>query len=122
MKYPLMLRMVACWAALLTCGAVGAQVARDPTVAPPEVMAAPGPAQSDMPWGGAGVAVVVREGKPYLVSGTRLYAVGQAIGAFRIVRISETEVWLRSGKDLRKVPRFAGIQRKPSATPGGSNP
>jgi hypothetical protein len=56
-------------------------------------------------------AVVVREGKPYLVSGTRLFAVGQSIGPYKIERIGETEVWLRNGKELRKIQRFSGIER-----------
>ena len=59
---------------------------------------------------------------PYLVDGTRLYGVGQKLGAFRIERISETEVWLRNGKELRKLPRFAGIQRKVAAESKGSKP
>jgi hypothetical protein len=58
------------------------------------------------------MAVVVRGGKPMLVQGTRLYGVGQMLGKFRIERISETEVWLRQGSELRKIPRFAGIQRR----------
>ena len=56
-------------------------------------------------------AVVVREGKPYLVAGTRLFAVGQSIGPYKIERIGETEVWLRNGKELRKIQRFSGIER-----------
>jgi hypothetical protein len=68
------------------------------------------------------MAVLIRDGKPYLVEGTRLYAVGQKIGGYRIERISETEVWLRGSDGLRKVPRFNGIQRKPSESPRGTNP
>jgi hypothetical protein len=56
-------------------------------------------------------AVLVRDGKPYLVAGTRLYGVGQTIGAYKIERIGETEVWLRNGKELRKIQRFSGIER-----------
>jgi hypothetical protein len=56
-------------------------------------------------------AVLVRDGKPYLVAGSRLYSVGQNIGAYKIERIGETEVWLRNGKELRKIQRFSGIER-----------
>lgn len=112
---------------VMGCGALAAagvmaQVARDPTVPPPEALAAPGTVVSDSPWGGEGMAVVTRDGQLFLVSGTRLYGVGQKIGAFRIERISETEVWLRNGKELRKVPRFSGIVRKPAAESKGSKP
>jgi len=69
---------------------------------------------SDLPWGDEGVAVVRRGGKPYVVSGTRLYGVGQKIGDYKIERISETQIWLRKGSELRKLPLFAGIERKVS--------
>lgn len=56
-------------------------------------------------------AVIVRDGKTYLVAGTRLYGVGQSIGPYKLERIGETEVWLRNGKELRKIQRFSGIER-----------
>ena len=58
------------------------------------------------------MAVIVRDGQSYVVAGTRLIAQGQMLGDARIERISETEIWLREGKSLRKVQRYAGIQRK----------
>jgi hypothetical protein len=39
-----------------------------------------------------------------------------------IERINETEIWLRKGKELLKLPRFSGIERKPSAESKGSKP
>lgn len=57
-------------------------------------------------------SVLVVDGQPYLVVGTRLYAQGQQIGAARIERITETEVWLQEGRSLRKISNFAGIQRR----------
>jgi hypothetical protein len=99
-----------------------AQTLRDPTQ-PPAVPGAgiEGSTVTGEPLSDGGMAVVVRDGKPYLVSGTRLYGVGQKLGQFRIERISETEVWLRNGADLRKLPRFAGVRRvesKPAAPCG----
>lgn len=103
-----------CAAALVWCGGVHAQDARDPTRAPPGATAqAPEAAKPDS--GAAlleGTAVVMREGKPYLASGTRLYGVGQQLGSSKIERITETEVWLRSGTQLQKIQRFEGIQRR----------
>jgi hypothetical protein len=61
--------------------------------------------------------VIVREGQPYLVVGTRLYAQGQMLGAVRVERITETEVWLRDGKTLHKKPIFAGISRTVTGAP-----
>jgi hypothetical protein len=67
------------------------------------------------------MAVLVRQGVPYLVVGTRLYAKGQTVGAARIERISETEVWLREAGVVRKVQVFGGIQRQASqAVPASS--
>ena len=95
---------------------VQAQVLRDPTQAPQEMGAADGsvvPAQNS-PLGNQGVAVVVRNGQSFLVVGTRLVAVGQMVGSQRLDRITETEVWLRDGKEVRKIQRFSGIQRSQS--------
>jgi hypothetical protein len=99
---------------LLACSAM-AQEARDPTLAPPEASATPGELGKPAP--AAGMAVVVQDGKPHLVVGTRLVAVGQKVGNARIERITETEVWLREGKQLRKLQRFSGIQRSVAQDP-----
>ena len=89
-----------------------AESLRDPTLAPPEVSGPDANPALSNPLGVEGMAVVVREGKSYLVVGTRLYAPGQKVGQLRVKRITETEVWLHDGSELRKVPRFSGIQRK----------
>jgi hypothetical protein len=44
-----------------------------------------------------------------------------------VERITETEVWLRDGQALRKVPRFADIQRNvtmplPACAPNSAQP
>ncbi len=100
---------------LALAGTAWAQEVRDPTVAPPEASAAPGAPGQAAP--AAGMAVVVQDGKPHLVVGTRLVAVGQKVGNARLERITETEIWLREGKQLRKLPRFNGIQRRVAQAP-----
>ena len=90
---------------------LAAQPERDPTVAPPETGAA-----GLSPMGAEGVSVLVRDDRPYLVVGTRLYAPGDKVGKLRVERITETEVWLHDGMALIKMPRFAGITRKSIAT------
>jgi len=92
-----------------------AQALRDPTQPPPEVMQpAPqgGSSEPASPFADDGVAVIVRDGKPYMAHGTRLYAEGQKVGDFLVERITETEVWLRKDGDLRKLNLFDSIQRK----------
>ena len=88
-----------------------AQEARDPTVAPAEGGSGVAGTAPAGPLGDEGITVIVRDGKSFLVVGTRLVAPGQSVGALRPERITETEIWMRDGKTLRKVPRFAGIQR-----------
>jgi hypothetical protein len=96
---------------LLFALSVAAQDGRDPTVAPPESAAV-----GASPMGVEGMTVLVRDNKPYLVVGTRLYAMGDKVGAMRVDRITESEVWLHDGHAVTKVPRFTGIERKTVAT------
>lgn len=98
-----------------------AQAMRDPMQAP--FMRASGPeaphdtqeprsADAGPRWEGP-VSVMRIDGQPRLVVGTRLMGVGQMLGAERIERISETEVWLRQGPQQRKLALFEGVQRSP---------
>jgi hypothetical protein len=109
----------ACLAGLGLAAAVPPALAqqRDPTLAPGAALAPaarsatrPDPTQSTLP-PLEGAAVLVREGKPYLVLGPQAYGLGQKMGAYTLERISETEVWLRRGKVLSKIPIFSGIER-----------
>lgn len=86
---------------------VAQDASRDPTVAPGDTGAT---AQS--PAGVEGMTVLVRDERPYLVVGSRLYAPGDKVGNLRVERITEQEVWFHDGSALIKVPRFAGIARK----------
>ncbi len=95
-------------------GQVDAQSLRDPTLPPVES----GLASSTAPVGNAlgmetdALTIIVRDGRPYLAVGMRLYAQGEKLGKARIERISETEVWFLEGGVLRKVAKFPGIQRR----------
>lgn len=108
-------RLFACTALTLTILVnvvpLAAQELRDPTVSPAESSSANTSAGRSVT-GVEGVSVVVRDGTPFLVVGTRLYAPGDRFGTMRVQRISETEVILHDGNGLVKMPRFAGIERK----------
>jgi len=96
----------------------GAQSLRDPTLPPVEAGVAGAPvAASSLSFDSSATAVIVRNGHSYLAVGTRLYALGEKLGQARIERISETEVWLREGGVLHKVPLFGGIERRAAAAP-----
>jgi len=96
---------------------LAAQAQRDPTVPPFGGGDTAGPAK---PRAGAGRwPVLVIDGRPHVAIGTRLYAEGQMLGQARIERITETEVWLREGRELRKVQNYPGVRRNslPPAQP-----
>lgn len=111
---------------LVACGLLApvlafSQTLRDPTL-PPELEGAGGPGSGDPSTGkrvpglqSGSFTILVRDGQPSLVVGTRLYVRGQKLGNDTIERISETEVWLRQGRVIRKVPQFAGIERRASS-------
>jgi hypothetical protein len=96
-------------------GQAGAQNRRDPTL-PPAQSGVAGAASSGkfLSVDTGALSIIVRDGRPYLAVGMRLYSQGERLGKARIERISETEVWFREGGVLYKVPRFAGIQRRAS--------
>ena len=100
-------------------GSAGA-AERDPTAPPAAAGVAlpPGavmdPTEEPLP----NMSVMVQNGVPYLVVGTRLVGVGKKVGAATLDRITETEIWLRDGRKIRKLPRFAGIQRSVAKAPG----
>jgi hypothetical protein len=99
-------------ALLLALSALSAQTLRDPTVAPPDAGLSGSPTGEKTPAIATGaLSILVRDGKAFLLVGTRLYAQGQALGSARIERISETEVWLREDGALRRLPQFSGITR-----------
>lgn len=96
---------------VLLLGAATAQPLRDPTLEPAAsgvgtVM--PGADSPEL----SNLSVMIVNGQPRVIIGTRLYAPGQKLGQARIERITETEVWLREGAVLRKIPRYQGIERR----------
>jgi hypothetical protein len=113
-------------AMLCFAGQVNAQDLRDPTLPPAEARLA-SPAEDGKAGSPAlaAMTIIVRDGRPYLAVGTRLYAQGEKLGQARVERITETEVWLREGKVLRKVLQFQGIERHNTdvpAKPGADRP
>jgi len=111
-------RVLGAWCLLLAVAPpLAAQPMRDPTVPPLGGGAGAGalkPRASRSSW-----PVIVVDGRPHVAVGTRLYAEGQMLGQARIERITETEVWLRAGRELRKVQNYPGVRRSsvPSAQP-----
>lgn len=108
---PLAMAWLAGSLSVMLLGTAAAQTMRDPTLEP----AAPGMG-TVLPGAEApelsSLSVIVVNGQARVIMGTRLYAPGQKLGQARIQRITETEVWLREGAVLRKVPRYQGVERR----------
>jgi hypothetical protein len=98
-------------ALLVLTGPLRAQIMRDPTL-PPQASGAHSAVSSKPRDGRAPWALLFIDGKPNLVVGTRLYTEGQQLGAARIERITETEVWLRERGQLRKVSNYPSVHRR----------
>lgn len=102
--------LLATTALLATAAPVLAQALRDPTV-PPLGGGVPGAAASRPRPSPGSWPVIVVDGKAHVAVGTRLYAEGDLLGKARVERITETEVWLREGRELRKVQNYPGVRR-----------
>lgn len=94
----------------LGAGPCGAQSLRDPTQ--PPGMGSPAGAGAPERSTSPGWSVIVVDGRAHLAVGTRLYAEGQMLGRARIERITETEIWLREDRHLRKVALYPSVQRR----------
>jgi len=87
-----------------------AQGLRDPTLAP-SLGGNSGAGLSSGRGTRAPMSIISVDGKYHLMVGTRLYAEGHKVGDAVIEYISETEVWFREGRNLRKVSNFLGVKR-----------
>lgn len=114
--------IVAVCCCAIVCGTAVLAQDRDPTAAPGQLEGMAGYATGGTGPLPQGSSVIVQNGKPFLVVGTRLFGIGQKVGNAKLVRITETEIWLQEGKQVTKVPRFAGIQRRVAQAPGACAP
>lgn len=95
---------------------LAAQSLRDPTLPPTQIEpASPATREQKLSSERGPLTIVVRDGRRYVVLGTRLYAQGQLFGKTRIERISETEVWFLENGVLQKIPRYSGVERRIAA-------
>jgi hypothetical protein len=85
---------------------------RDPTQPPAAYGAQPVP-ERDAIGGFRPQHLVTVDGQRYLVWQGRRYRVGDSVQGARIERIDDTEVWVRTHEGVRKLPLFAGIEKRP---------
>ncbi|MDB5773809.1 MAG: hypothetical protein JWM42_4183 [Burkholderia sp.] len=63
-------------------------------------------------------SVLIAPGRTLAMISGQTVKVGDRVGEARVVKISETEVVLRNGKDLETLKLFPGIEKRRSAGPG----
>jgi hypothetical protein len=106
--------------ALLLAARVGAQEGpRDPMQPPPALRAAAatgGSAPAD-PAPVVARHLMVIDGVRYVIDNGRRRGVGDLLGAARIERIEDSAVVVRNGKQLQRLPIFAGVIKRPVAEP-----
>ena len=66
--------------------------------------------------------VLIVDGKPFALIGSRRYAQGARVGsgpeALVVERVNEHGVWLRSREGLHALPMLSGVSKKPSPESG----
>lgn len=111
---------------LLLAASAGAQEGQRDPMQPPPVLrpaaAVGGSATAEA------VPVVARhlmviDGVRYVIDNGRRRGVGDLLGGARIERIEDSAIVVRNGKQLQRLPLFAGVVKRPVAEPlpGSSN-
>lgn len=105
---------------LLLCASAGAQEGpRDPMQPPPALRPAAAPSGSAAAEPAPVVArhLMVIDGVRWVIDGGRRRGVGDLLGGARIERIEDSAVVVRNGKQLQRLPLFAGVVKRPVAEP-----
>ena len=105
---------------LLPWAAVAQGGPRDP-MQPPAVLHPPAAASPDAaaaPTLPESAQILIVDGRPYALIGSRRYAQGERLGsgpqALIVERVNEHGVWLRSREGLHALPLLNGVSKKPS--------
>jgi hypothetical protein len=105
---------------LLLAASAGAQEGqRDPMQPPPALRAAAAPGGSAPADAAPVVArhLMVIDGVRYVIDNGRRRGVGDLLGSARIERIEDSAIVVRNGKQLQRLPLFAGVVKRPVAEP-----
>jgi hypothetical protein len=107
------------WALLMLGIAMAQDGPRDPMQPPPAMRPAPptgGPVAAEPP---ALVArhLMVIDGVRYVIDNGRRRGVGDLLGGARIERIEDSAVVVRNGRQLQRLPLFAGVVKRAATDP-----
>lgn len=61
-------------------------------------------------------AILIAPGRSFATIGGQSFRVGDSLGDARIVKINESEVVLRNGKEVSRLKLFPGIEKQASST------
>jgi MSHA biogenesis protein MshK len=99
-------------ALLSACGGAFAQMLPDPT-RPPASLGSDADAASGKPAGGPELqSVLISPARKMAIISGQTVLLGEKYGEARLVKITETEVTLRSGTDLQVLRLFPGLDKK----------
>ncbi len=105
---------------LLMAASAGAQEGpRDPMQPPPSLRPTAAPGGSAPADAAPAVArhLMVIDGVRYVIDKGRRRGVGDLLGGARIERIDDSAIVVRHGKQLQRLPLFAGVVKRPLAEP-----
>jgi len=103
---------------VLLAGAAAQDGPRDPMQPPPTLRpaAAPGGTATE-PAPLVARHLMVIDGVRYVIDGGRRRGVGDLLGGARIERIEDSAVVVRNGRQLQRLPLFAGVVKRPLVEP-----
>ena len=104
---------------MLLAGASAQDGPRDP-MQPPAALrpaVAPGGSATAEPAPAVARHLMVIDGVRWVIDGGRRRGVGDLLGGVRIERIEDSAVVVRNGKQLQRLPLFAGVVKTPVAEP-----
>ena len=104
---------------MLLASAAAQDAPRDPMQPPPALRPAAAPGGSAPAQAAPVVArhLMVIDGVRYVIDNGRRRGVGDLLGSARIERIEDSAIVVRNGRQLQRLPLFAGVVKRPVAEP-----
>lgn len=109
-------RLLAISGFLLCLPLVHAQDLPDPTRPPAAMDTRPEPAAGTQAGGPMLQSVLISPTRKAAIISGRTVALGEKFGDARVVKITETEVVLRNGKEMQTLKLFPDIEKRPEAS------
>lgn len=109
-------RLLAISGFMLCLSLVHAQDMIDPTRPPAALNSRPEPAAGTQAGGAVLQSVLISPTRKAAIISGRTVALGENFGDAKVVKITETEVVLRNGKEMQTLKLFPDIEKRPGAS------